>query len=205
MNRGQSFYNSSIIGWAGHTINGPSENVTEMLEKAMTKYEIEDIVREVRFNTMSNEDISVSPIKDKIVLKRISYPGNCYTMDVIKMDNIVGKGVKRMRMRFGDISNMSVEVSLLGRSLDSRKSIRSNAFYSKGVSILPKNLTWASYIVKTQEVVYVEEDGSKDCKNYPNSEFQSYGDCEEQSIPHICHFWYTTTFVEPVKNPPKSA
>ena len=37
----------------------------------------------------------------------------------------------------------------------------SNAFYSKGVSIRHKNLTWSSYIVKTQEFIYSEEDISK--------------------------------------------
>ena len=196
MNRGQSSYNSSIIGWAGHTINGPSENVTEMLEKAMTKYEIEEIVREVKFFTMYNEDIPVSA-KDDIVLKRINYPGNCYTLDVTQIYNVSGKGIRKMFMRFGDISSMSVKVSVLGKSLDSRKSIRSNSFYSKGVSIRPENQTWSSYIVKTQEVIYVEEDKSKDCKDYPNSEFQSFGDCEDQGskdflakkFPNIIPVW----------------
>ena len=196
MNRGQSSYNSSIIGWAGHTNNGPSENVTEMLEKAMTKYEIEDVVREATFWTMSNEGISVSA-KDDIVLKRINYPGNCYTLDVTQIYDVAGKGISKLVMRFGDISSMSVEVSVLGKSLESRKSIRSNAFYSKGVSIRPENQIWSSYIVKTQEVVFVEEDESKDCKDYPNSEFQSFGDCEDQGskdflakqFPNIIPVW----------------
>ena len=50
MNRGQSSYNSSIIGWAGHTINGPSENVIEMLGKAMTRYEIE--LKRLKFESL---------------------------------------------------------------------------------------------------------------------------------------------------------
>ena len=196
MNRGQSSYNSSIIGWAGHTINAPSENVTEMLEKAMTRYEIEEIVREVKLFTMYNEDIPVGA-KDNIVLKRINYPGNCYTLDVTQIYNVSGKGIRKMFMRFGDISSMSVKVSVLGKSLDSRKSIRSNSFYSKGVSIRPEKQTWSSYIVKTQEVIYVEEDESKDCKDYPNSEFQSFGDCEDKGskdflakkFPNIIPVW----------------
>ena len=102
-----------------------------------------------------------------------------------------------MGMRFGDISGISLEVFILGKSLESRKNIRSNAFYSQGVPIRPKNMTWASYIVKTQEVIYMEEDKSKDCKNYPNSEFQSWGDCEDQGsrevlanrFPNIIPVW----------------
>ena len=60
-------------------------------------------------------------------------------------------------------------------------------------------MTWGSYIVKTQEINYVEEDKSKDCKNYPNSEFQSFSDCEDQlskdflakEFPNIIPVWLT--------------
>ena len=167
-----------------------------MLEKAIMKYEIEDIVRYIYFDTISNEEIYISA-KDNIVLKRINYPGNCYTLDVTQMHDVVGKGIRRMVMVFKDVSRMSVEVYVLGKSLDSRRTIRSNAFYSKGVIIRPKNMTWGSYIVKTQEINYVEEDKSKDCKNYPNPEFQSFSDCEDQlskdflakQFPNIIPVW----------------
>ena len=62
-----------------------------MLEKAMMKYEIEDIVRYIYFDTISNEEIYISA-KENIVLKRINYPGNCYTLDVTQMHDVVGKG-----------------------------------------------------------------------------------------------------------------
>ena len=150
----------------------------------MMKYEIEDIVRYIYFDTISNEEIYISA-KENIVLKRINYPGNCYTLDVTQMHDVVRKGIRKLVMVFKDVSRMSVEVYVLGKSLDSRRTIRSNAFYSKGVIIRPKNMTWGSYIVKTQEINYVEEDKSKDCKNYPNSEFQSWGDCEDQGSREI--------------------
>ena len=149
----------------------------------MVKYEIEEIIKEMRFDTMSNEEIFVA-VKENVFLKRINYPGNCFTMEITRMD-VIRKGIRRMVMRFGDISGISLEVFVLGKSLESRKNIRSNAFYSQGVPIRPKNMTWASYIVKTQEVIYMEEDKSKDCKNYPNSEFQSWGDCEDQGSREI--------------------
>ena len=67
--RGQSFYNSSIIGWAGHSANGQTTgNVTAMLEKVTRTFEIEDIVRKVTFITMSNEDVYVTA-RDHIVLR----------------------------------------------------------------------------------------------------------------------------------------
>ena len=167
-----------------------------MLEKAILRYGIDEVVSEIKINTMSNEAIYISA-KENIVLKRINYLGNCFTLDVTQMHDVVGKGIRRMVMVFKDVSRMSVEVYVLGKSLDSRRTIRSNAFYSKGVIIRPKNMTWGSYIVKTQEINYVEEDKSKDCKNYPNPEFQSFSDCEDQlskdfmakQFPNIIPVW----------------
>ena len=164
----------------------------------MIKYKIQDVIRSIKFDTMSNEAIYIGA-KENIVLERINYPGNCYTLDVTQMHEVVGKGIRRIEMMFKDAPRRSVEVYVLGKSLDTRRTLRSNAFYSKGVSIRPKTLTWGSYIVKTHEVNYVEEDESKDCRNYPNSEFQSFSDCDDQlskdvlakQFPNIIPVWLT--------------
>ena len=164
----------------------------------MIKYEIQDVIRYISFDTMSNEKIFISA-KENIVLERINYPGNCYTLDVTQMHDVVGKGIRRIEMMFKDTPRRSVEVYVLGKSLDTRRTIRSNAFYSKGVIIRPKTLTWGSYIVKTHEVNYVEEDQSKDCKNYPNQDFTSFSDCDDElskdflakRFPNIIPVWLT--------------
>ena len=39
---------------------------------------------------------------------------------------------------------------------------------------------YASYIVRIKTDVLVEEDPSKTCRNYPNDNFASYKDCDDQ-------------------------
>ena len=38
------------------------------------------------------------------------------------------------------------------------------------------------YIVKIKENVFVEEDPSQTCRNYPTSEFASYKECDDQYV-----------------------
>ena len=192
--RGQSYSNSSLIGWGGHSAQGTHENVTDMLEKAVMDYKIEDLVKFIKIDTLSREEISVSA-KDNLVRKGINYPGNCYTLDLTPLHSVVEKGIARIIMGL----SVSVEVYLLGKTLDSRRNLRSNTFYTQGLPIRPKHRIWSSYIVKTQEVVYVEEDKSKECRNYPNPEFQSFGECDDQGaknflakhFPNIIPVWLT--------------
>ena len=42
------------------------------------------------------------------------------------------------------------------------------------------------YAAEISKNVYLEEDKSKNCKNYPNSEFASYMKCDEQYMRSIC-------------------
>ena len=196
--RGQSSSNSSLIGWGGHFAPGTHQNVTEMLEKAVIDYKIEDLVKLIKIETMSRERVSVIA-KDNLVKKGINYPGNCYTLDVTRLQDVVEKGITRILIKFVDNTSVSVEVYLLGKTLDSRRNLRSNTFYTQGLPIRPKHRIWSSYIVKTQEVVYVEEDQSKECRNYPNREFLSFGECDDQGaknflakhFPNIIPVWLT--------------
>ena len=38
----------------------------------------------------------------------------------------------------------------------------------------------SKYTVKIKKNVFVEEDPRKSCKNYPNAEFSSYAECDNQ-------------------------
>ena len=40
--------------------------------------------------------------------------------------------------------------------------------------------SFTSYTVKIKKNVFVEEDPRKSCKNYPNAEFSSYAECDNQ-------------------------
>ena len=46
---------------------------------------------------------------------------------------------------------------------------------------LKKNLLWSFKSELTQEI-FVEEDESKECKNYHNSDYSSYNECDQEYI-----------------------
>ena len=46
---------------------------------------------------------------------------------------------------------------------------------------LKKNLLW-SFTSELKQEIFVEEDESKECKNYPNSDYSSYNDCDQEYI-----------------------
>ena len=53
------------------------------------------------------------------------------------------------------------------------------SFFSNGDSMVMKN-SFTKYTVKIKKNVFVEEDPRKSCRNYPNVEFPSYAECDDQ-------------------------
>ena len=50
-----------------------------------------------------------------------------------------------------------------------------------------KKGNFRKYAVEISKNVYLEEDKSKNCKNYPNPDFVSYMECDEQYMKDICN------------------
>ena len=76
------------------------------------------------------------------------------------------------------MKNVRVELKLQGHTLGSRREIQEHRFYSSGDAL--KVDKYSSYIVKIKANVLVEEDPSKTCRDYPNPDFASYKDCDDQ-------------------------
>ena len=89
-------------------------------------------------------------------------------------------------MTFKDITNRSVEIVFKGRTLNFGRDIKDHSFFSSGQTVkLDENCHWVSYMVEISQRVYVEEDPSKRCKNYPTAKFLSYKDCDDSFVSGI--------------------
>ena len=53
--------------------------------------------------------------------------------------------------------------------------------------MLVKKGKFRKYAVEISKNVYLEEDKSKNCQNYPNPDFGSYKECDEQYMRDICN------------------
>ena len=180
---GRSRFNGSIFGWAGHTPQaGPVGSVEEVLDK-VRKHKVADIVEFVQFHFNNEKSLNVTAH-----LNRVNYPQNCYTVNLTHMSkaSAESKGVRTLRMSFNTEKTKSVTINLQCSTLTSNREMYDNAFYTKGDPIFAEPGKFRKYAVQISKNVYLEEDASKNCRDYPNSEFASYMDCDEQHMRNIC-------------------
>ena len=181
---GQSKFNGTIFGWAGH--NNQSETLGEVEEifKKVRNGRVVDLLTNVsiRDNKGNFYDIPLEYVKQK----RVNSPNNCQTLDLLEVTEINGTIKKQIWIEFENLTDRSVEIFFKGRNLDCGRDIKDHSFYSTGQTIrMDKNLLWNSYMVDISQRVYVEEDLSKRCKNYPTAEFLSYKDCDDSFVSGI--------------------
>lgn len=178
---GRSRFNSSIFGWAGHTPHaGPVGSVEEVLDK-VSNHKVADIVEFIEFQFNSERILNVSAH-----LSRVNYPQNCYTVNLTHVNKASVDAVKTLKMSFRTEKTKNVKINLQCRTLTSNREMYEDAFYTKGDPILAEPGKFRKYAVEISKNVYLEEDSSKNCRDYPNSEFASYMDCDEQHMRNIC-------------------
>ena len=83
-----------------------------------------------------------------------------------------------LRNRLGK-NNVTFQLQLQDKGLTANRMIEEHRFFSNGDAMTLKN-SLSNYIVKIRKNVFVEEDPRKSCKNYPNAEFSSYAECDDQ-------------------------
>ena len=82
-------------------------------------------------------------------------------------------------------NNIIVELKLQGQSLTTGRDIVEHGFFSSGgppMKLGNHNPKFLKYIVRLKKDVFVEEDPSKGCRNYPNSDFPSYKECDSKYL-----------------------
>ena len=89
-------------------------------------------------------------------------------------------GLKLLEIFFNKtmMKGARVELKLEGQTMASRREILEHRFFSSGDPLKVEN--YSSFIVRINTDVFVEEDPSKTCRNYPNANFASYKDCDDQ-------------------------
>ena len=59
-------------------------------------------------------------------------------------------------------------------------------FYSTGDAIISEQGRMQRFGVEISKNVYVEEDKDKQCKEYPNDQYKSFADCDNQYLRSVC-------------------
>jgi hypothetical protein len=174
---GSTPFNSSMVGWAGHGSSGrPLDGVAAVLDK-VKMHTAKEVIKSVTVVFQSNEREIYEAYLD-----HLNFPHNCYTVNLSQSVEGDDKKINQLDIEFNNITMpLAVEVHLQGQSLATRRMIKTHSFYSAGERIvLEGHGTWRSYAVQLRANVFVEEDPSQNCRNYPNPAFASYRECDDQ-------------------------
>ena len=169
--------NYPSVGWGGHDNHGRNlSSAREVLNRA-TLNTTKDILEEAWIVNHNDDKIKTKISEANLV--KINPLNNC---QILKLNQENMKGMKNIDIHFNEKSqNSSVEIKLLGQGLTTHREILKHRFYSFGDEMKFKNRL-TGYIVKIKENVFVEEDPSQTCRNYPTSEFSSYTECDDHYV-----------------------
>ena len=130
---GESTFNSSFLGWAGHTAEGGVQGTVEEIIRKVTLHNPEQVISSIDVWSMANTWISISI--DSVELWRLNSPYNCYTLNLSKNHEVQEKGVKQVFFTFPLMENTSMELLLKGASMICNREIKNHKFYSSGADI----------------------------------------------------------------------
>ena len=94
--------------------------------------------------------------------------------------------IKTLIIGFKTAKIERVQLDIHGGSLIANRDIYDDTFDTIGDAILAEPGTMKKYAVVIAGNSFLEEDTSKKCRNYPNSEYASYKECDNQYMKDIC-------------------
>ena len=180
---GKSRFNSSVIGWAGHTKDGEVVGkVEDLFDSLKQNVSLKTHLYKITVTTTLGRKVTLN-INELAKDDRINYPDNCQTLDVTKNIKIKIEGVKDIQLRFWSFpTGVSIYVILLGKSSVCSRTLAELAFSQSGEGIDFANSWENQYAVKILGSQFAEEDPGNDCRNYPNDDFLSYKDCDDDYL-----------------------
>jgi hypothetical protein len=174
---GTSMYNKSIVGWAGHSNSSEGHgSVAEVLNKVRS-HTFRKVVNSIWMKTSQDGWNEITNITN-VIQRRVNYPANCYTLDFTNVADVKENGV--LYIYFTNEDGRSIDIIAEGSSLNCDRLVKAHRAYSDGDTIAIETNHVVSYVVEMNKNVYVEEDPNINCRNYPNSDFASYRDCDDQ-------------------------
>lgn len=186
---GQSKFNESLYGWAGHTNKSEIIGSVGEILRRIDNVEVKSIFNGVA--AITEVDTKDQPFQiDFKYLKnsRVNYPNNCRSLSLSDVPGLNGKRISQLFFDLKGLGNYTVEIHLGGDTIESRRPIKEHKLYSTGdpIKIMHPNM-WRAWIVDITQQVFVEEDPNNDCRVYPNQEYQSYEDCDTEFARKVLH------------------
>ena len=183
---GRSRFNSSIVGWAGHTADFDIIASVEEVYNLSRSYNIQDVMTSSWVTFKSDNYLYLEPHFFHPA-ERVNYAENCFRLNLTFLNEMDEETMDSLEIHFNTTKIEKAQINLYGMSLAANREIYDNTFESTGDQIYvtqPRALN--KYAVEIAGNSYVEEDESKNCQNYPNSEYASYKECDDDYMQATC-------------------
>ena len=164
---------------AANVFHAVKLNLTEEVLKGITVVTFDD---DIVIQNLSTADlVKINRVHDCHIL----------TLDKgglkLKFQNPMNKdehyAVKSIDLLFNDMrQNSSVSLKLQQRGMILHRDYQEFRSHSKGdnLELMPDKVS--KFVVKIKKTVFVEEDPSQTCRNYPTPEFESYTECDDKYV-----------------------
>ena len=130
---GQSKYNKSVYGWAGHTEDGGVVDSVENIKETVTLHTAQNVLNSIQIWSTTAEDLKIS--HDSVKRWLMNYPYNCFILDLSNNMMVKKKGIRQLKFYLPIMAMYSVEIYLQGKSLACNREIKSHKFFSSGPDI----------------------------------------------------------------------
>jgi hypothetical protein len=176
---GMSRYNDSMFGWAGHTRDGNKMFADALaLKHNLTLWRnLSDIVRAIMFirNGKWENIRDIHKINALTKESRAYFTKYCFSLHskMIPFSNIV-------IIPHSESEVKEIEVQLEDKNMATRRQILVNNMNNQGPLMTYQNSSKVLnlYTVELFEEVFMKDDLTKNCTEYPNDQYGSYSDCD---------------------------
>ena len=171
----------NMRGWAETNSSGSVlRTADEVLKELALK--VGDVVKDIEM-----QDPSVRPSDPwqhlplhLVSQERPTFPRYCFTLKIGEADKVKKQGLRRLKIRFTGLQDLKFIV--LGATLYCKRNIEEQNVFSSGASLELDKDESLEYLIQIKENIFVEEDETKNCQNYPNANFSSYDNCDDEFI-----------------------
>ena len=182
---GQSKFNNSLFGWAGHKPDGKRlyASASTLNNKMSLWKNLSNIVKGFGvlknntwiFEGMSNEQ----DINNMVRSEKAFYSKYCFTMK----SKVFLASTIYIKLKANHLVN-EINIQFEDANLFTGRHISQHNLNYKGDKIgitgnQSKNVLKV-YDMEMNEEIFVEEDRSKNCANYPTRDYESYNECDKQ-------------------------
>ena len=126
------------------------------------------------YDSKSNDDTS-----------RLSYPHNCLTLDLnnaLTPEQFQHADMIIFEFKFDEESSVEVAIEDRLSALERDNPEAKRGFSGPMIEQKLNQKKYTKYIVEFSQNVFVEEDPSVQCKNYPSEDFDTFDDCDKEMM-----------------------